>query len=416
MRGKMRANRWAVRARLTAIGLCLLVAISSPALGYDFYKYGCGRNDQAGRYDLAGVLWPNQANVVYDFGKIGNPAGLPASLTPEVVGQALVNASNEWEKWANVKFDDAVGDAGTGLVRVNYNPSGSAGAATWGYQHPHDGKTNNYAEIVFGPTAGGGAAWNAANFQWVMMHELGHVLGMDDLYLTYTEEFVDHTVPPNSNPQRELTALVDNVMYQYRYDGNDYSKAPQTIIDNDEIAGVIWLWGGKYNQITTADLMDSWNASLGRGSDFAHGDQPSNPLTWWDYRTTIVTAGTGKPYIDLEFAGYETFLGHALSPDGHAVSVIYGGNQGGDIERFIVDEVGWVGNVDLWVKSSYSREKRIWSNVVGGRTDTFDLPRVEKGLGFDGSSHWVKPFGPLPEPGALALLALGAIALIRRRR
>jgi len=48
--------------------------------------------------------------------------------------------------------------------------------------------------------------------------------------------------------------------------------------------------------------------------------------------------------------------------------------------------------------------------------ETLDEGAFEEGLGFDGSSHWVKPFGPLPEPGALALLALGAIALIRRRR
>ena len=53
------------------------------------------------------------------------------------------------------------------------------GASTLGYQHTG----NNWTELRFG-SAGprGGVPWNPTNFAWVLKHELGHAIGLRDMY------------------------------------------------------------------------------------------------------------------------------------------------------------------------------------------------------------------------------------------
>jgi cold shock CspA family protein len=411
--------------------------MANTAHGYGFYQYGNGREDLATRYEtIAGTaLWtaPGGNPVTFDFGNIGGFAAdpnLPAFFTTADATTAVVNAGNAWEPWANVAFGNALGAAGTGLVRLRFINTVGNTAYAWGFQHPHVDEvtaanvTNNYAEIVFGPMAPGGIAWNADNFQWTVMHELGHVLGLRDLYddgvNPLAEEFVDHPVAGNAVPDRPAgfgpepgaRGYADNVMFQNRLDGVDYSQPSQTGIDNDEIAGVTWLWGSPYNQIVTGDLPAAWTGAR-RGAEEHHGDQ-NNPPGWWDYRASIVTPGAGvKPYIDLDFIGFEQFLATTY-PN---APVIYGGNQGGYVERFIIDQVGWTGNLELFVKSKFTQERRINAWVTGGRTDMFTLAPNLAGLTFQRRNEWAQVFGPVPLPTTFLLVGSGVVAffLVRRK-
>lgn len=385
---------------LSTLGL-LIGATATPSFGYGFYQLGNGRQDYSTRYDLTGQMWPTQAGspLIYDFGNIGGfdttDPNIPDFFKniPNIT-TAVVNAGNDWEPWANIKFGDALGASGSGLVRLSYNSAKPTGAATSGYT-----MARGHAEIKFGQQASVGVPWDNQNFEWIVLHELGHVIGLDDLYFDYVEEFVDHPVMGNPVPDLRVEACKDNVMNRINGNGgtsctdnsvNDYSKAPTTVIDNDEIAGVTWLWGSKYNQIVTGDLKQEWNTQQGRDTEPHHGDQ-DNPLTWWDYRGSIVSSDGNKPYIDVEFPGYELFLA-SLYPN---APVIYGGNQGGSIERFIIDHAGWVGNFELFLKSEYSKERRVRAWVNGGQEDKFVLPINTQGL-VDGSQNrsWPVVFGP----------------------
>ena len=180
------------------------------------------------------------------------------------------------------------------------------------------------------------------------------------------------------------------------------------IIDNDEIAAVTWLWGGPYNQIATADL-GGWNPAYFsfRDTEPHHGDDPNNGgLGWWDYRGSITTPPTsGRPYIDLQFAGYEEFLAYAY-PNNVSWSHM---DLGDDIHRFILEDPEWVGNFDLWVRSSITQERRIDAWVGGGGVDVFDLAPNTNGLAFEDGNRFAQVFGPIPTPSTLLLLAAGLL-------
>jgi len=389
---------------LSTLGL-LIGATATPSFGYGFYQYGNGRKDygDAGRYDLLGTMFPSQANSIYDFGSIYFPSdfaqniGLGNSLDPtegdNTVLTAVINAGNEWEKWANVLFQDVRGPKEGSKVFLTYNPLTKV-AATYGF-----GLLGDYAEIVFGTTAGG-AKWNADNFQWVMMHELGHVLGLRDLYTSgsnpQAEEFVDHGVKDGAAPVRPPnSAYTDNVMFQYNFADNDYRQTPQTIIDNDEIAGVTWLWSSKYNQIVTGDL-SPWNSAF-RGAVEHHGDEPAGtPSKTWTYRGSIVTSVSGvKPYVDIEFPGYIPSPNEVTGYPNTTTWTCQKRTDNLNIVRCEAGTAGWTGNFKLKLESEFSDERRVRAWVNGGQEDKFVLPINTQGL-VDGSQNrsWPVVFGP----------------------
>lgn len=93
--------------------VCLSVHIllfSSPSFGYSIWEYCSGRADYANRYDLTGVMWPDHAgDPIYNFGYIGKFEQNPPGVDDSWLTNAVVSASNEWEKWANVQFADGLG-------------------------------------------------------------------------------------------------------------------------------------------------------------------------------------------------------------------------------------------------------------------------------------------------------------------
>lgn len=407
--------------RIFIVLLSLLLTLwSSLTFGYGFTKNGSGRADFAADYDLLGEMYPAQLSggssvLVYDFGKIGVSGTLPVGLTAAAVDAAIKNAGDRWEPWANITFGDTAGAANTGLVRLNFNNSDDDGYTT-GYT-----AATGYTQMTFGKNAdvSGGTTtnWNASNFEWILAHEIGHVLGLKDLYKTYTEEFVDHPVAGNTNPDRNDIGLRDNIMDRNRYAGTDYSLPPQTIVDNDEIAGVTWLWGSKYNQIVTGDLTHSWNSDIGRDTEEHHGDQ-DNPYeftegNWWDYRVSIAPGGSLNPYIRLDFEGLQDFeyiMYGSSSPE-----ITHTDVHADDLHTFVIQEAGWGGNVEFSALSEYSNEKRIDAVLLGGgRVDDFDLSVVVEGRTFDGVDNWAQVFGPtsVPLPAAVWLFGSGLLGLV----
>lgn len=413
----------------------MLGSMSTRAYGYGYYRWGNGRSDYSNRYDLAGSMWPAQANEIYNFGTIGAlTAGdlTTLGITAMEMNTAVQNAGNAWEQHINVSIGDTTGANNTGMIRLRYDNTLASGAYNWGYNHPRGaGGTGAqpWSEINFGTQAAPGVPWNATNFQWTLMHELGHTLGLRDMYqdfagAPYAEDFVDHPVAGNANPQRDDTSQFpqgdgrrDNVMDRYRYTSNDYSQGPQTVIDNDEIAGAAWLWGASHHQVVTGDLANQWSGDVNnsvRVTDPHHGDQADNILGWWDYRGSVASPGEfdDRPYIDLQFAGFEQFLS-----DTYPVVTIEHVNLGGDMHRFYFgseEDIGsWSGNFNLYLKSTFTEERRINALMYNGRqTDIFDLAPSTNGLTFDGTNRWAQVFGPVPEPSTIVLAALGMIGLV----
>lgn len=430
--------------RAAALGIVAILAAPS-AFGYTFYEYGAGRADYRDRYDFPGTMWPGQAGVLtYDFGNIGAFATLPPGLNVGSVETAAKTAGNAWEQWAYLNIGDTLGAAGTGNIRLSYDSS-KQGAFTEGYGFGGGGG-HLYANIVFGEKTGSGAAWDARNFEWTLMHELGHAFGVHDLYkysdipAGFNEDFVDHGLNCATSPCRDDSAPFgdasrrDNVMDRYRFDSIDYSLAPQTVIDNDEIAAISWLWGGKYNQIVSGDLNANWDGAY-RWREIAdhHGGEFSprgGGKGWWTYWGSFAP-GTSGPCVTLDFAGYLDYQGWALSdrtifPD---AKFTYAGNQGGNAERFCIEEPDWVGNFILSLKSTVTVERHIdavlhYDPAGGsGRVDRFILaPEIEGRVFQDWGNdraYFAQVFGPVPEPGTLWLLiggVVGAWAACRRAR
>ena len=419
----------------------LAAALPNDAGAYDFWRQYNGRQDweTAGYYDLNDEAWAvlpvttlatafsfdwSVAFPTDGFGAfIGPFANAGVRATWETQSSLAIS---DWAAFANIALGTKQA-AGSGHIQFSFqNGNGTV-------INPSVGDPITSAPIVYDVTKA--EYWDrpyidintgnpdpaampvAAQIRYSALHEFGHALGLDDLHggATYSEDFVDHPLAGNVFPDRTNASRNDNIMIgcQPATGGAcDYRHAP--VIDNDEVAGVTWLWGGPYNQIVTGDLAASWNhASLGgRNTEEHHGDQ-DNPAGWWDYRGSIVPNNV-KPYIDIQFAGYETFLANTYP----AAPVIYGGNQGGDIERFIVDQAGWWGNFELFLKSSHTDERFIPAWIVGNRTDKFILTPTTGGLDFKNGNEWAKVFGPVPEPSsvALGLMALAACCCTCRLR
>ncbi len=94
-----------------------------------------------------------------------------------------------------------------------------------------------------------------------------------------------------------------------------------------------------------------------------------------------------------------------------------------DLQVFEIQEAGWVGNFDLWLRSKYTTEQRVTASILtGDRVDDFFLPvdlnNVNYAVSGTAYAEWVTVFGPVPEPSCLIVLLSGValVRLVRRRR
>lgn len=422
-----RGARW--RRMLLAAGMTIATL---DAHAYSLWQFGAGRADfqTAGRYDLTGVPWQAEAGnpTIYDFGDIAvSDDFLTASgLGLDQINTAIVNAGSFWEQWANVSFGAASVDTNiVGKIRLGFEPRvdtpGNAIPYAATYGELPGVVVREHADILFRSTAAAGVPWTPENFQWTLMHELGHVLGLGDLYLPTAEEFVDHPVAGKDLPDLREIGCQDNVMDRVNTsqhgncaDGavNDYSKPPTTFIDNDEIAALAWLWGSPYNQIVTGRLDDRWT-DYTRAVLPHHGDQDGG---WWTYRGTIDTPGD-EPCIVIDFPGFQDYVMTTFP----AVPVRFDGDLHGDGSRQIcLMASNWSGNFELRMKSSLPTEGYVDAvlrfDQSVGRIDRFFAQPAPSALTFtaidDNRAVWAQLFGPVrtPEPSGLALLVAACLA------
>jgi hypothetical protein len=395
-----------------------LAGIGAQAFGYGFFTLTAGRKDYANRYDVAPqLLYPGQSNAAtYNFGRWANFNALPPNVTNAMVTNAIASATGAWSNWAKVSYDTTgFNAAGTGLLRLRHQ-AGLVGAYAFAYQGTVAGEVG-YAEMVFGDRPAAGVNWNATNFSWTVLHEMGHTLGLVDLYENQTEDFADHPVNENANPNLTNSSTQDNVMHRYN-NGNNYAGNPTTVIDNDEAMGVAFLWGANRSQIASADLANAYNANGRLGSDPHHGGQTAG---WWTYRGTFGNYLQNlRPYVDIEFMGFTgDWSGTFWGAGGGAWE--YVGHQGDSIHRFRLNQAGAEGNFELKLKSRHLRERRIraWVNT-GANSVGFTLDPNLNGLTHEtnilGGHFFAKVYGPVPEPSTMAALAAGVGLFLRRRR
>lgn len=430
------------------------LSLSHSAVAYNFWRQYNGRTDwRTGNfYDLTDKAWVAPAGaaltdrITFDW-SMAFPADGPftvASVRDTWRAEATA-AISDWAAWANIKLGTEQA-AGAGQIRFSFNndPTAIGLAIT----DPGDATKVIGAPITF--QLGKAAYWDrpyymgpgntnpdpaavpiASQIRFSTLHEVGHALGLDDLYLDYAEEFVDHPVAGNTVPDRNNASRQDNIMQGCDAPGaTGCNYAHNPVIDNDEIAGAAWLWGGPYSQIVNGDLKTAWNhASLGGRDTIAHHGDQDNPAGWWDYRGSFANSYllTQKPYIDIEFPGFTgDFKGYSgekggLGPGTDAeLAWKYLGNQGGATERFELQKAGFVGNFILSLKSLFTDEQRVNANVVtGGYGVSFSLNPNLSGLTYDtnmlGGRYFAKVFGPVPEPASLSLFVLGMAALLVRR-
>lgn len=408
--------------RNRVLGITLLVACTPSIFAYGIYGNTAGRADFATRYDLGSRLqYPGQSSAtVYNFGKWAGFAANPPGVTNDMVTSSLAAATAAWSQYINVSYDNsALNAAGTGMLRLRYDP-GLTGAYANGIQGGVAGEVG-YAEMVFGQRPQAGGAWNATNFAWTVKHEMGHTLGLVDLYENQTEDFVDHPLNEAASPNLTLSSTQDNIMHRYN-NTNDYSLDPTTNLDNDEIYGTALLWGSPHSFITTGDLADAYSAGdfPRRGSKNHHGQ---NNAKKWTYRGNFGsnTLTAGNPYVDIEFWGYVGFTGNLYGTPGSAF--VYDGEISPNIHRFKVNNQNFKGNFKLTLESTFDREAYNYAQVVSGNNGTsFSLTPSVSGLtheqAFGGLHRWARVMGAVPEinPGFALGLGLGFVVLLRRKR
>ncbi|MBL8047587.1 MAG: PEP-CTERM sorting domain-containing protein [Chthonomonas sp.] len=398
------------------------VALAALASAYGHYGNTAGRMDFASKYDIGARLrYAGQMNAnVYDFGKIGAFGALPPGLAAGDVAAGVAAATADWSTYLNIRYDNsAMGAAGTGTIRLRYDPTRATGAYADGIVGGVAGQVD-YAEIVLGRRPTAGAAWTAANFAWTVKHELGHTLGLLDLYENTAEDFVDHDVNAGANPRLNYDSRRDNIMFQIN-NGNNYNLPGVTVIDNDEIYGAAWFWGSPHSFIYTGAMNAAYTAGAfpRRGSAEHHGQ---NNAKKWKYRGNFGTNRllTTNPYIDIEFWGYQGFTGTLWGP-GAPAAFTYEGEISPNVHRFKANRADFVGNFELELESKYDRESRMYAQVVAGNNGTsFTLDRNLNGLahdtGFLGTHKFAMVFGAVPEPSSMMALAIGAVALLRRKK
>ncbi len=425
------------------VAALILVAVLWPAgaSGFSFWEPYAGRDGRHSMYGLA----PNNNCMWYDSGlewgkpfeftyAIIFPAGDPRFTDAEksAWNTAIYEGASLWTQYVNVTLSATPATPADAKLLFAFAALGSTAVDDTQIQAPHLFSPNHrvlQAPIMFDLDNGAACYWPAdpakpADVQkatqeriFAAFHEVGHALGLDDLYLNYTEEFVDHSPNGAPVPNREPAARADNVM-------TGEQLAPQKRVDNDEIAGLTWLWGAKtgteHHQIVSGWL-SGFNAAGAMTVIEHHGHLTGGT---WTYLGSMETWDIGRPYVDLCFPGFESLVdATAWSADGTVLTAanktITAVKRDGDWVRVIFEKSGWQGNFRLSLKSKYTEETRIEVVVHGGDQDTFDLWPSSPGLTRSGGSHWARPFGPVPEPSSGIAFCTGLVAfaaLIRRRR
>jgi hypothetical protein len=388
------------KARFIPVMLLALGLMDIPtAQAYALYAYGAGYKDRGSlEYDpVVAPVWAwNTRTLTYRFdtsvlGGLGYTNTDITTLTGKVQDQLKT-----WDPWGSFSFPAAPVENGERILFKFFdNATECSGSNT------DNGTTQQHSTVNLGArcrNSDGSVTRKFTDgadltnlFGTIALHEVGHVLGLGDLYGPAIagrpqgpyEDFVDHGL----NQRRAPSAVGKN---------DDIMQTLDGIIDNDEIAGVTWGWGEQFNQIVTGRLgvLDGFGVTT---QNQHHGPDQNPPETWY-YRGTVETANAS---ITIDAVG--AYAAGAVDP-------------GVWTTQIFPDHVVFTGapaphgNFEFFVKSK-NREGFIKAQVD---TSLFDLAIDPSGLVHSvvsGVEHWPVVYGPVPEPSPFALIATG-LALV----
>lgn len=321
---------------------------------------------------------------------------------------AITTALNTWDTELPFTFalDTALTSNEITFKALALQEGGQPDTGTWA--------TTSTSNVI---TFNTNMTWTTNLAQAVTLHEIGHSLGLDDMYDKSTlpgsthyfgADIANGPYGHNAIPGALAThGNTDNgipVMYGYL---NSATAPGKFALTADDIAGSRWLYGS-YEGSSLACIDVTGDVSV--ADDKHHGDNNSGK---WTYGATVALWGESGP----GYAGIELKAG---TGDGGVRSAsIYNGVTGAliysETSAAPITQLGW----DILFGDDFTRITTSLNFDGDLRIELNSLYTQEKIIDWGINANVIssgQTFGPVPEPGTLSLLGICAMTLLRRKR